>query len=145
MTNARLVSRPSRSGLNTCRDRLKIIYTPRITSATLSSTERTCSITSLTLSSIACVTLRFPAMVIRASSCVSLSRFFSASSILFLPISVFPYFSEHHSVTGDTVILNYSLIRPCFISLVAIPRIVRTSVIIRTIVSNISGVDGTGV
>jgi hypothetical protein len=41
-------------------------------------------------------------MAIRASSCVSLSSFFSASSKSALPISVFKYFSEHHSVMGDT-------------------------------------------
>ncbi|KAI0269068.1 hypothetical protein BGY98DRAFT_1016058 [Russula aff. rugulosa BPL654] len=68
-------------------------------------------------------------MVIRASSCVSLSNFFSASSISFLPISLFPYFSEHPSVTGDThtKLLTDSAF---FISLVAIPRIVTTSTII---------------
>ena len=41
-------------------------------------------------------------MAIRASSCVSLSSVFSASSISVLPISLFPYFSEDPSVTGDT-------------------------------------------
>jgi hypothetical protein len=92
-------------------------------------TESTCSVTLLTLLSTACVALRVSAMVIRASSCVSWSSF-SASSISVLPISLFPYFSEYSLVGGDTLILDHSLIRPCFISLVAIPRMVRTSTVI---------------
>ena len=88
-------------------DRRKIIYTPRMTSVTLSFTlatlESTRSVSPLTLSSTACVVLRFSAIVIQDCSCVSLSSLFSASSISVLPISLFPYFSEQPSVTtGET-------------------------------------------
>ncbi|KAF8490937.1 hypothetical protein F5888DRAFT_1738900 [Russula emetica] len=70
--------------------------------------------TPFVLSSTLCVTFRFCAATIRASSCVKLSSLFSASSISVRPISFFAYF----------------FIRPCFISFVAIPRIERTSTII---------------
>ncbi|KAF8479515.1 hypothetical protein DFH94DRAFT_486057 [Russula ochroleuca] len=115
------------------------------TSATLLSMANTVFATPLTLSSTICVAFKFCAAAIRASSCVSLSNLFNASSISVLPTSFFPFFSEHRLVNGDILIPNYSLIRPCFISFVAIPRIERTSTIIQTIVSIISAVGGTSV
>ena len=102
-------------------------------------------ITSATLSSMACVALRTSAVAIRASSCVSLSSLFSASSMSVLPINFFPYFSGHHSVDSDILVLNHSLIRPCLISFVATPRIDITSTMIRVIISIISAVGGTSV
>jgi hypothetical protein len=100
-------------------------------------------ITSATLSPMACVVLRTSAVAIRASSCVNLSNLFSASSISVLPISFFPNVSKHRSVNRDIVVLNHSLILPCLISLVAIPRIEKTSTTIWMIVSIISVVGGT--
>src|SRR5580698_2771904 len=60
--------------------------------------------TPFTLSSTICVAFRFCAATIRASSCVSLSSFFSASSISVLPISFFAYFSNHLSANDITFI-----------------------------------------
>jgi hypothetical protein len=57
-----------------------------------------------TLSSTVLATFRTCAAAIRASSCVSLSSLFSASSISVLPISFFRYFSENGSVNGNTII-----------------------------------------
>jgi hypothetical protein len=57
-----------------------------------------------TLSSTVLATLRTCAAAIRASSCVSLSNLFSASSISVLPISFFRYFSESDSVNGNIII-----------------------------------------
>jgi hypothetical protein len=91
------------------------------------------------------VAFRFCTIAIRASSFVSLSNLFSASSISVLPISFFPYFSEYCSVNGDILIMNCSLVRPCPISSVATPRMERTSTIIRMIVCIISVVGGTSV
>src|SRR6266852_8926661 len=68
------------------------------TPTTLLSTATTVFATPLTLSSTLCVAFKFCATAIRASSCVNLSRFFSASSISVLPISLFIYFSGLHSV-----------------------------------------------
>jgi hypothetical protein len=73
---------------------LTMYYTPSMTAATLSST-------AFTLSSIVCVTFRTCAVAIRASSCVSLSNLFNASSISVLPTSFLRYFSENISVNGD--------------------------------------------
>src|SRR6267154_5776548 len=96
---------------------------PSMAAATLSSTPFTCSLTSFnlsptsapllstpsilsaipwTLSSTVLATFRTWAAAIRASSCVSLSSLFSASSISVLPISFFKYFSENGSVNGST-------------------------------------------
>ena len=69
-------------------------YAPSMTAATLSST-------AFTLSSIVCVTFRTCAVAIRASSCVSLSSLFNASSMSVFPTSFFRYFSENISVNGD--------------------------------------------
>ncbi|KAI0271995.1 hypothetical protein BGY98DRAFT_1003993 [Russula aff. rugulosa BPL654] len=74
----------------------------------------TSSATLFTLSPTACVAFRFCAIPIQASSCVSLSSLFNASSMSVLPISFFPN------------IFN----RLCLISFVAIPRIESTSTII---------------
>ena len=120
-------------------------YTPFMTSSTLSSTLATLLSTASTLSSIICVALRTSAVAIRASSCVNLSKLFSASSMSVLPISLFPNFSKHPSVNAEIFAPIYSLILPCLISLVAIPRMERTSTIIRMIVSIISVVGGTSV
>jgi hypothetical protein len=57
-----------------------------------------------TLSSTVLATLRTCAAAIRASSCVSLSSLFSASSISVLPISFFRYFSENGSINGNAII-----------------------------------------
>ena len=53
----------------------------------------------------------------------------------------FPYFSEHHSANRDILLLNlnYSLILPCLISFVTIPRIETTSAHIRMIVHHFCG------
>src|SRR6266478_737565 len=90
-------------------DRLKTIYAPRMTSATLSSitltllsTPATLAVTSyaalLTVSPTACVAFRFCAIPIQASSRVNLSSLFSASSMSVLLINFFTYFSEYRSV-----------------------------------------------
>ena len=99
----------------------------------------------LTLSSTACVAFKLCATAIRASSCVNLSNFFSASFISVLPISVFPYFSKRHIGYCSILLLNYSLNRLRVISFVAIPRIERTSAIMWVITSVISVVSGTSV
>ena len=85
----------------TCVTLLSTIFTLSSTVTTLSLTlaiplsmAPTVSATPLTLSSTVCVIFRFWALAIRASSCVSLSSLFSASSILVLPINFFAYFSE---------------------------------------------------
>ena len=69
-------------------------YAPSTTAATLSST-------AFTLSSIVCVTFRTCAVAIRASSCVSLSSLFNASSMSVLPTSFLRYFSKNTSVNCD--------------------------------------------
>src|SRR6266849_8985354 len=69
--------------------------------ATLLSTTSTLSAIPATLLSIVFVTFRSCAAAIRASSCVSLSSLFSASSMSFFPISFFRYFSENGFVSGD--------------------------------------------
>src|SRR6266576_6652279 len=68
------------------------------TSATIFSMASTVSTTPFTLSSTVCVTFRFCAAAIRASSCVSLSSLFSASSTSVLPNSFFAYFADRPSV-----------------------------------------------
>ncbi|KAF8497820.1 hypothetical protein F5888DRAFT_1695457 [Russula emetica] len=65
------------------------------------------------------------AEAIRASSCVSLSSLFSASSISLFSISFFISF------------FRYFFIRPCLISFVAMARMLRISTIIAVIVSTI--------
>jgi hypothetical protein len=64
-----------------------------------------------TLSSTVLATFRTCAAAIRASSCVSLSSLFSASSMSVLPISFFRYFSVNSSVNGNTII-QQQLTRP---------------------------------
>jgi hypothetical protein len=75
------------------------------TPATLSSTTSTLSAISLTSLSMAFVISRSCAEAIRASSCVSLSSLFSASSISLFPISFlinfFRYFSGNGSINGN--------------------------------------------
>src|SRR5216684_2640635 len=68
--------------------------------ATLISTLIILSSIPWTLSSMILATFKTCAAVIRASSCVSQSSLFSASSISLLPISLFRYFSEKGSVNG---------------------------------------------
>ena len=79
-------------------------FTLSSTLATLLSTPTTLSVTSLTLSSTVCVTFRTCAVAIRASSCVSLSSLFNASSISARPINFLRYFSENNSVNGDVFV-----------------------------------------
>src|SRR6266852_3129584 len=114
-------------------------FTWSLTSFTRSSTPVTCSLTSFnlsptstTLSSIPATLLSTQSMLsaipwtllstvletsstcaaaIRASSCVSLSSLFSASSISVRPISLFRYFSENGSVNGN-IIIQKKLTRP---------------------------------
>src|SRR6266576_5227376 len=68
------------------------------TPANLLSTAITVFPTPLTLSSTLCVAVKFCATSIRASSAVNLSSFFSASDTSLLPMSLFIYFSDLHSV-----------------------------------------------
>src|SRR6267154_1912976 len=82
-----------------------IYYAPSMTATNLSSTSFTRSSTPAmlpatppTLLSIVFVTFRSCAAAIRASSCVSLSSLFSASSISVFPISFFRYVSEIGSI-----------------------------------------------
>jgi len=92
------------------------------------------------------VTFKVSAIAIRASSIVSVSSLFSASSIPFLPSSFFTNFSkESKSRTNNIRRSIYSLDRPCFISFVAMARIESTSIIIFTITSVIAVVGGTSV
>src|SRR6202789_4526844 len=69
------------------------------------------SSTPLTLSSTVLATFRTCAAAIRASSCVSLSNLFSASSISVLPNNFIRYFSGNGSVNGNTII-QQRLTRP---------------------------------
>ncbi|KAI0277643.1 hypothetical protein BGY98DRAFT_978822 [Russula aff. rugulosa BPL654] len=89
-----------------------------MTSVTLSSTLATLSATLLTLSPTVCVAFRFCAIPIQASSCVSLSSLFNASSMPIVQSTVIHLYGE------------YLLNRLCLISFVAIPRIESTSTII---------------
>ena len=68
------------------------------TPATLLSIPSTSSLISLTFSSTVCASFKICAVAIRASSCVSLSSLFNASSISVLPINLLRYFSETNSV-----------------------------------------------
>src|SRR6267154_463076 len=86
------------------------------TSATLLSMASTVSTTPFTLSSTVCVAFRFCAAAIRASSSVSLSSLFSASSISVLPISFFAYFSDHLSV-NDVIFICKILTHPALLDL----------------------------
>src|ERR1700760_1476207 len=79
---------------------LSTLTTLSSTPATLLSTAATLSTTPLTLSPTVCVAFRFCAMPIQASSWVSLSNLFSASSMSVLPISFFAYFSNHRSINS---------------------------------------------
>ena len=97
--------------------------TPSSMLVTLASTPFTASLTSSTLSttpfilsSTVYVTFRFSAMAIRASSCVNLSNFFSASSISVLPVNLFRYFSEKHLV-NDAIFAQISLTRSALLDL----------------------------
>jgi len=102
-----------------------MVYAPCITTATLSSTALTLSSTLatlastlVTLSSIVRVAFRISAVAIRASSCVSLSSRFSASSRSVLPKSFFAYFSEHGSVDCH-ISVNVWLTRSTFLDLLS--------------------------
>src|SRR6266850_6882777 len=64
-------------------------------------TPTTLASTPLTRSSTVCVALRFCAMAIRASSCVSLSSLFSESSKSVFPNNLLMYFSDHHAVNHN--------------------------------------------
>ncbi|KAI0277575.1 hypothetical protein BGY98DRAFT_979105, partial [Russula aff. rugulosa BPL654] len=64
------------------------------TPPTLLSTATTVFVTPLTLSSTLCVAFKFCATTIRDSSSVNLSRFFNASWISVLPMSLFIYFLD---------------------------------------------------
>ena len=79
------------------------------TPATLPSTTSTLSAIPSTLLSIVFVTFRSCAAAIRASSCVSLSSLFSASSISFFPISFFRYFSENGFVKWGNLFVKETL------------------------------------
>ena len=72
-----------------------------LTTFTLSSTPATLSSMPATLLSTVCATFKTCAVAIRASSCVSLSSLFSASSMSVLPTSFFIYFSDSISVNSD--------------------------------------------
>jgi hypothetical protein len=104
------------------------------------------STSTATLSSTLCVTFRVSAIAIRASSIVSVSSRFSASSISFRPSSFLTNFSKESGSKGSNICRSiYSLDRPRFISFVAIARIESISIIIFTITSVIAAVGGTAV
>jgi hypothetical protein len=122
--------------INLLDDRRKMIYAPSMTTVTLSAIP-------LAPSSTVCTTLSTCAVAIRASSCANLSSLFSESSMSVLPTSFFIYFSKHPRSTVAHFDRDDSLVLPCFISFVAIPRIESTSTMICMMISIISGVGGT--
>src|SRR5260221_1229762 len=82
------------------------IATLSLTSFTSPPTLSTLASTPFTLSSAVCVALRFCAMTIRASSFVSLSSFFNASTKSVLPANLFRYFSGYFPVNDGMFVYD---------------------------------------
>ena len=81
------------------------------------------------------MTLRTSASAIRASSCVNLSNFLSASSRSVLPANFFRNFSTRSSVTIHRQQIGDLLVNPRPSSFVTIPKIRSTSTMISVIMS----------
>ena len=92
-----------------------------------------------------CVALRTSASTVRASSCVNLSSFLSASSRSVIPANFLRNFSTRSSVQIHGQPGGNSLADPRLSSFVAIPKMLSTSTIISVMISVIAAVGVTSV